>query len=396
MPIPTQSLAGRLGGDIGSSFGSGIAHGLERLAAQKQEQLMRRGKKEAFSQARIPEHLHDLLLSLPEKDLYNAIQSIDESEYNQSPLQQLMQQQGGTQGQQFLQPQQQEQVSNTLQQVRQQKNPVARELAQLQQQVPEEQETNQEQPVQEYPEEVLAPPVRRGPFSKKAGKNGETEQDIDRKLGKKSALAAVDELDADDRRIDEMTGLIDQLSDLSKSGKLDHPLKAAAIEAAKFKGFGLDLKSLLSPESQNFQKITNSFLKYAKEHFGSRMTEKEFQKFLDTFPTLTNSEEGRKLIYKTVKEMLAHEKAVTKASRSVLKDNNYIKPKDFYNQVQNRIKSTSSKLTDRVIDNVKKSEKEILKGLPPADQNQGKKKKNGDIVVKSVQNDQGDWEWVRE
>ena len=94
--------------------------------------------------------------------------------------------------------------------------------------------------------------------------------------------------------------------------------------------------------------------------------------------------------------MLAQEKAVTKASRSVLKDNNYIKPKDFYNQVQNRIKSTSSKLTDRVIDNVKKSEKEILKGLPPADQNQGKKKKNGDIVVKSVQNDQGDWEWVRE
>lgn len=74
-------------------------------------------------------------------------------------------------------------------------------------------------------------------------------------------------------------------------------------ESAKLpKGFGrlnvdsegnLRLPFLASPESQRFIKTLNEFSAGAKDTFGSRVTNFDLQQYLQRFPTLLNSKEGR-------------------------------------------------------------------------------------------------------
>lgn len=96
---------------------------------------------------------------------------------------------------------------------------------------------------------------------------------------------------------------IKRMDVLQKSNKINNPLWSAAVKAVThgIMGHGLDVTSLLSPESQEFNKIATGFLKNAKTYFGARMTQGELEIFLETIPTLTNSHEGRQVLINNLK-----------------------------------------------------------------------------------------------
>lgn len=90
-------------------------------------------------------------------------------------------------------------------------------------------------------------------------------------------------LRANDRRFDEMTSL-------NKSKKLPEGLERLNID---WDG-NLILPSQASPEAQRYVKILNEFSENAKDSYGSRVTNFDLQQFFKRYPTLLNSEEGRK------------------------------------------------------------------------------------------------------
>jgi hypothetical protein len=87
------------------------------------------------------------------------------------------------------------------------------------------------------------------------------------------------------------------LESLNKSGKLPKDFGLLNVD----KEGNLRLPFAASPEAQRFVKTLNEFSTGAKDTFGSRVTNFDLTQFLKRFPTLLNSEEGRRQIAEQMK-----------------------------------------------------------------------------------------------
>jgi len=94
-----------------------------------------------------------------------------------------------------------------------------------------------------------------------------------------------------------------KMTTLNESDDLDDPSFATALKTLKdgVWGYGIDMSFLLSPESQNFQKLSMAFMKNLKSIFGSRITQREVGWFLQSIPTLMQTKEGRRRV---IRDML--------------------------------------------------------------------------------------------
>lgn len=102
-----------------------------------------------------------------------------------------------------------------------------------------------------------------------------------------------------DVRLDRMQKLVD-------SGKLNRPEFASLVKGFKIPFLNTHVglpQNWLTPESQEFDKLSTDFVKGAKAVFGSRMTQGEVDLFLKTVPSLTNSDEGKRALIRNLKLM---------------------------------------------------------------------------------------------
>lgn len=90
---------------------------------------------------------------------------------------------------------------------------------------------------------------------------------------------------------------IDILDKLNESKKLPKDLGRLNVN----KEGNLRLPFASSPEAQRFVKTLNEFSAGAKDTFGSRVTNFDLQQYLQRFPTLLNSDEGRRQIVQQMK-----------------------------------------------------------------------------------------------
>ena len=95
------------------------------------------------------------------------------------------------------------------------------------------------------------------------------------------------------RASEEEADLIQRLRSLNESAGL--PKSFGRLNLNPVTG-DLLLPAISSPEAQLYVKTVNEFGRKAKETYGSRVTNFEFDRFLKRLPTLANSEEGRRLI----------------------------------------------------------------------------------------------------
>ncbi len=87
------------------------------------------------------------------------------------------------------------------------------------------------------------------------------------------------------------------MEDLNKSKKLPKDLQRLNIDEEG----NLRLPFASSPEAQRYVKTLNEFSVGAKDTFGSRVTNFDLQQYLKRYPTLMNSEEGRKQLLEQMK-----------------------------------------------------------------------------------------------
>jgi len=133
---------------------------------------------------------------------------------------------------------------------------------------------------------------------------------------------------------------INRMSVLNQQGKLNNPLFYSTL-----KKVGLDIPALLTPESQEFQKLTIDFLKNAKKMFGARITNFEAETFLKSIPSLTQTPEGRDRVIHNLKMIYKGSDIRKKAMRSIIRENGGIPPLDLDLQIEERIDPELDKLS---------------------------------------------------
>ena len=132
----------------------------------------------------------------------------------------------------------------------------------------------------------------------------------------------------DDRRLNRMEELINK-GDLSRPRF--HSL-LNTIEHGIF-GFGINLHSLESADSQEFDKLSKEFLKNAKNVFGSRITDNDVKVFLKMVPDLSQNREGKLAIIHNMKAYNEALQVRKKASDQVLAANKGKIPFDYEEQI---------------------------------------------------------------
>jgi hypothetical protein len=132
----------------------------------------------------------------------------------------------------------------------------------------------------------------------------------------------------DDRRLNRMEELVNK-------GDLTRPRWHSILNAIDHGifGAGINLHSLETADSQEFDKLSKEFLKNAKNIFGSRITDNDVKVFMRMVPDLSQSREGKLAIIHNMKLYNEGIRIRKKASDEVLRQNGGQLPYDYEEKV---------------------------------------------------------------
>lgn len=126
----------------------------------------------------------------------------------------------------------------------------------------------------------------------------------------------------------------------------------------------------LNPASQEFQKLQQEFLGEMRSLFGGNIPVAEMEQFMKSIPTLMNTKEGRKRIYKNLEYGYKIKKQAFKLAQEIKKENGGRTPLDIDEQVTARlgkkIKTIASKFDFGAEKPAKKSEPVAKAAQQPA------------------------------
>ena len=141
---------------------------------------------------------------------------------------------------------------------------------------------------------------------------------------------------------------LNRMKQLNNKGDLTPSLFASLLDTASkgIFGVGINLKSLQSADSQEFDKLSKDFLKNAKSIFGARVTQQEIQMFLETVPTLSQTPEARSRLIRNMKLMNEASKIKKKAMVEAIDMNGDERPKNLELIVDKKIASRLDALSE--------------------------------------------------
>lgn len=247
---------------VGSSLGTGLAQGLSALAQEKTNDLLQKKKQAHLSKmlqgANYDQNSADLLSYLAQQDPNNLHKYLEMVGSGQSM--------GG------------QQVANA----------VSAPEQNLQQQMPFAKRQEQEKTP------LFASKAKQLSENAQLVNQSKAQQAIQQE-NRKEALSYVKSIRKEAHAAQDNDMRLDRMEALINTGKLNNPKFVSLIKSLGkgVFGFGIDLTSTLTPESQQFDKLSTDFLKSAKDIFGTRITNNEIDQFLKTVPTLMQSNAGK-------------------------------------------------------------------------------------------------------
>jgi hypothetical protein len=147
---------------------------------------------------------------------------------------------------------------------------------------------------------------------------------------------------------------LDRLEELQKEGKLDTP---GYIEFLKRSG--LDIPALMEPGSEEFQKVSATFMRNAATYLGGRVSNYELEQFMKTIPSLSQSPEGRKRVIANLKYMTRGALEYNNALKEVIAENGGVPPYDLDEQIDSKVEKKIDKLGEMF-------KKDLAKPVPAA------------------------------
>ncbi len=133
---------------------------------------------------------------------------------------------------------------------------------------------------------------------------------------------------------------LDRMEELIGRGNLTASGWASLLDTLShgIAGYGkLDLHGLLHPDSQEFRKLSNDFVKSVKDVFGSRVTQGEVNTFLTTVPSLMQSDDGKRRVISNLRSFNEAALARKNVAEQVIKENRGRRPENFDMIVDERL-----------------------------------------------------------
>lgn len=100
-----------------------------------------------------------------------------------------------------------------------------------------------------------------------------------------------------------------------------------------------------SPNLEQFEKLSNDFIKDAKAIFGSRITDNDLKAFMATIPTLGQTDEGKLAIINNMKMFNKASRIRAEAVKDVIRENGNRRPHNLQILVEDRIKPQLDQLS---------------------------------------------------
>lgn len=150
---------------------------------------------------------------------------------------------------------------------------------------------------------------------------------------------------------EENTMRLEKMKKLVEKGNLSSPLMYNILKGIPIvKNFNIE--TMLNPDSEEFQKLSNDFIKNAKAIFGARVTEGEINMFLKTVPTLSQSNEGKMRVIQNLELFAQGDKIRKAALNEVLKEHKGIPPYNLEQLITEKVAPIQEKLHKRFIANM--------------------------------------------
>lgn len=328
---------------VGGSFGTGLSKSLNALAEAKIKQMIEAPQRQAYADA-----LAAILGANPEQ-----------VQQDESILQQGAGQQVALAGQPAAQEAAQlGQEQQMAQQPLRPRNPNQALLDSLKKGGLNEQQLFQLAGLQQQKQlraTEQAKQARKEQFESQKEVNKATQKYYDQIIGESSAAQT------SNKRLDKMTKLIEKgelpyAATYNFLKNLENVSAKGASEAGYAVGGGVGgavgtvigaflspivgaLKSgqkYFSPGTEEFEKLSADFIRDAKQIFGARITDADLNAFLQTVPTLAQTDDGKRKIINNIRA--ANDAAIAKsdALRDIVKENGGKRPADLQFQVEQR------------------------------------------------------------
>ncbi len=353
-----STLGSRIGGDIG-----GVLRGLAENKINNMQNAQQTRQKEQFLiQGGLAPNFARALSTQSDDTIQNVLKGL-EGFGSAAPAPQQYNQQGQPvmQPQQYnQQPMPMQQQAQNQQQMQQQQTPVDINalVKQAYEQFPElkgqfkpaelsrilQEQVKQQQVSQQPQQQTVLPQVPRIKTKAEAAQEKELQKeefklDLKEKAeAKKESIKYLKELNKDVKDTRENNMRLDKMEALIETGRLSPPAFSAALStlAKGLFGVGIDLKSALTPETQEFDKLSTDFLRGAKNIFGSRVTQGEIDLFLNTIPNIKQSNEAKMAVIDNMRIFNDGKLALEKTAKEIIKENNGIVPVDLETLVEER------------------------------------------------------------
>ena len=150
--------------------------------------------------------------------------------------------------------------------------------------------------------------------------------------------------------------LLNRMGPLLKKGNLTAPAVKSLINtvAKGLWGVGYDFSGFQTVDSQEFDKLSASFVKGAKAIFGPRMTQREVEFFMKTIPTLEQTPKARARLVRGMKIANEAAKVRKRAMDEIIMMNDGERPKNLELIVERKIATKLDSLKDAFVKDAKK------------------------------------------
>lgn len=145
---------------------------------------------------------------------------------------------------------------------------------------------------------------------------------------------------------------LDRQLKLVEKGNLSTPMMVKALDY-----IGLPLAVLNNPDTEEYSKLENEFVKEVSDIFTGQIRVYEIETYLKTIPGLLNSDEGKKVIIKNKKIMNDAKRIKYNAYKDIIRENNGKKPANLDILINDRTADQISQLGDKFNQNLEDSEK---------------------------------------
>lgn len=140
-----------------------------------------------------------------------------------------------------------------------------------------------------------------------------------------------------------------RMRELVESKQLNRPRVAALVSGLRhgIMGHGIDLSSMLTEGSQEYEKLIQGFLPEAKAMFGARMTDTDLKEFLKGMPDLLKDRNGKRRMLHNMDIMSDTAILRKKVGDMIIRDNGGRIPNDLETRIDERARKQLDALAEK-------------------------------------------------